>query len=378
MAPWAVFLFVSATAAQEISDQEISDQEISAQEISAQEISAQEINEIDRQGLERAVQAVVTITVRKDTSAGIAESLGDEVSDETRDIVREVDKSLKESDIPRNVTGSGIIVSSLGWVATAAHLVEHAERITVEKPGGKKQRARLIGMDEVSDVALLRINETDLAAISMVPSACPGIAQSVYAIGAPFGFSGSVTSGIISAVDRKVDGRKGVLLLQNDAAVNPGNSGGALVNPSGELLGIISQVYTGSSGYAGISFALPTSELRRSLLNILQRKKLKANWTGVSVRGQRALYPVGVPACAQGNTREGLTVRRVRDNTRTRMLHIAEGDTVHSVNGLAITTADEWDWLLNIVPPGGQAEIEWLRDGNISSGALVRPDTAGQ
>ena len=127
----------------------------------------------------------------------------------------------------------------------------------------------------------------------MVPSACPGIAQSVYAIGAPFGFSGSVTSGIISAVDRKVDGRKGVLLLQNDAAVNPGNSGGALVNPSGELLGIISQVYTGSSGYAGISFALPTSELRRSLLNILQRKKLKAKLDGCECKGSACTLPSG-------------------------------------------------------------------------------------
>ena len=335
---------------------------------------AQETEVPAQRGLDVAVDAVVTIEVRKDTSPPLADGLGDDVSDATRDRVREVDKALEDADIPRNVTGSGLVVSANGWIATAAHLVEHAERITVQVTGNRKQRARVLGVDDVTDVALIEVNAEELSAIALVSGTCPSLAQQVYAIGAPFGFSGSVTSGIISTVDRRVEGRKGVLLLQSDAAVNPGNSGGALVDEEGRLLGMVSQVYTGSSGYAGISFAVPASALRRAALNILQRAKLKPNWTGINVAGRKGRYPLNVSACEEVAASDELVVSSVRDSRQTMLLDIAKGDVLSAVNGRAITSGDEWDWLTNLVPPGGEVEIQWTRDGNISSGVVVRSE----
>lgn len=153
--------------------------------------------------------------------------------------------------------GSGLVISSDGRLFTAAHLVKDATRITVRLEGNKDYPATLLGLDDPSDIALLKISASGLRVPRFGHSGKLKIGQWVLSIGAPFGFEKSASQGIISALNRKLSARNPVRFLQTDVAVNPGNSGGPLFNINGEVIGINSQIYSRSGGYQGVSFAVP-------------------------------------------------------------------------------------------------------------------------
>jgi serine protease Do len=158
---------------------------------------------------------------------------------------------------PARDVASGIVISADGQVLTNAHVVNGADEVQVLLADGRRFPARLLGLDLETDVALLRIEASGLPVAVIGDSATLATGDAVFAIGSPFGFQGSVTGGIVSARDRLVPGAGRVPLIQTDVAINPGSSGGPLLNLRGEVVGINSVIYSGSGGYMGVSFAVP-------------------------------------------------------------------------------------------------------------------------
>ena len=153
--------------------------------------------------------------------------------------------------------GSGFIISDDGFILTNAHVVDSADKITVRLTDKREFKAKVIGVDKRTDVALLKIEATGLPKVSQGDPNLLKVGEWVLAIGSPFGFDSSVTAGIVSAKGRSLPQENFVPFIQTDAAINPGNSGGPLFNMKGEVIGINSQIYSRSGGYMGLSFAIP-------------------------------------------------------------------------------------------------------------------------
>ncbi|MBL8419443.1 MAG: trypsin-like peptidase domain-containing protein, partial [Dechloromonas sp.] len=153
--------------------------------------------------------------------------------------------------------GSGFIVSVDGYILTNAHVVDGADEVTVRLTDKREFKAKIIGADKRTDVALLKIEASGLPAVKMADPAQLKVGEWVVAIGSPFGFDNSVTAGIVSAKGRSLPQENYVPFIQTDVAINPGNSGGPLFNMRGEVVGINSQIYSRSGGYMGVSFAIP-------------------------------------------------------------------------------------------------------------------------
>ncbi|MFM8245797.1 MAG: trypsin-like peptidase domain-containing protein, partial [Burkholderiaceae bacterium] len=166
----------------------------------------------------------------------------------------------EEQQVPRGV-GSGFIISADGFVLTNAHVVEGADEVFVTLTDKREFKAKIIGSDRRTDVALVKIDGTNLPRLTIGDSGKLRVGEWVIAIGSPFGLENTVTAGIVSAISR--DTGDYLPLIQTDVAVNPGNSGGPLINMRGEVIGINSQIYSRSGGYMGISFAVPIGEAMR-------------------------------------------------------------------------------------------------------------------
>src|SRR5437660_5266628 len=181
--------------------------------------------------------------------------------------------------------GSGVIVSTSGYVITNHHVVEAADEIEVTLADGKKLLAKLVGSDPDTDLAVLRVDTENLPAITFGSSETLRVGDIVLAIGSPFGFSQSVTSGIVSAL-----GRTGLGIntfenfIQTDAAINPGNSGGALIDANGNLIGINTAIFSRSGGSMGIGFAIPVSTAKMVLDQIVKAGGVTRGWIGVEVQ----------------------------------------------------------------------------------------------
>jgi serine protease Do len=164
--------------------------------------------------------------------------------------------------------GTGLIVSSEGEIVTVAHLVKNATKIWVSIDGKKQYKAKVIATDKSSDIALLKIKASGLQVPTFGDPNKLKVGEWVLSIGAPFGFEKSASQGIISARGRKLPTNKKIGYLQTDVAVNPGNSGGPLINTDGEVIGINSQIYSKSGGYQGVSFAIPIFDVLEALKRV--------------------------------------------------------------------------------------------------------------
>ena len=186
--------------------------------------------------------------------------------------------------IPGNSLGSGFIVSDDGYILTNHHVVADAAEIFVKLADRRELRARLIGSDERSDVALLKVEATHLPTAKIGSTAPLKVGEWVLAIGSPFGFEYSVTAGIVSAKGRSLPDENYIPFLQTDVAINPGNSGGPLYNMNGEVVGINSQIYSRTGGFMGLSFAIPI-ELAMDVVEQLKTSgKVARGWLGVMVQ----------------------------------------------------------------------------------------------
>jgi len=268
---------------------------------------------------------------------------------------------------PRNFApvrgiGSGFIISADGYILTNAHVVNNASKITVKLTDRREFEGKVIGVDERTDVAVIKIAaKGNLPVVRLGDSSKLRPGQWVLAIGSPFGFENSVTAGVVSATARSNVGEGGngyVPFIQSDVAVNPGNSGGPLFNLDGEVVGINSQIYSRSGGYEGISFAIPIA-----VANNVAEQLIK---TGHVSRGRIGVTIQAVSAATAENfgldRPRGAAVSSVESGGPADKAGIEPLDIILSVNGKQVDLSDELPPLIAEIKPGQVAQLEVWRD----------------
>ena len=198
------------------------------------------------------------------------------------------DQGQRERPPPVRAAGSGFIVNSDGYILTNTHVVANAEEVTVRLTDRREFPAKVIGADERTDVAVIKINATNLPIVKLGDPARIKPGQWVLAIGSPFGFENSATAGIISATSRSVPGENYVPFIQTDVAVNPGNSGGPLFNMAGEVIGINSQIFSRTGGFMGVSFAIPIDVARNVEEQLIKTGRVVRGRIGVTIQDVNA------------------------------------------------------------------------------------------
>jgi len=257
--------------------------------------------------------------------------------------------------------GSGVIVSPEGYILTNHHVVEAADQIEVALSDGRKASAHVIGSDPETDLAVIKIDlPGKLAAITFAHADQARIGDVVLAIGNPFGVGETVTMGIVSALKRNHLGLNTFEnFIQTDAAINPGNSGGALVDVSGNLIGINSAIYSPNGGSLGIGFAIPVSTAKKTMEQIIQHGSVTRGWIGAGVQ---ELTPELVDSFKLGNA-NGLLITEIIKNSPAERSGIRTGDILLSIDRNAI---NNWSTMLETVaniPPGKVVAVEVVRNG---------------
>ncbi|KAA2213162.1 trypsin-like peptidase domain-containing protein [Teichococcus oryzae] len=270
--------------------------------------------------------------------------------------------------------GSGFIVDPAGLVVTNNHVVGNAARVVVALQDGTELPARVVGTDELTDLALLRVEaRAGLASVPWGASGAVRVGQWVLAAGNPFGLGGTVTSGIVSARGREIGAGPFDDFIQTDAAINPGNSGGPLFNAAGEVIGINTAIYSPSGASAGIGFATP-SDLARGVIDQLRRDgRVERGWLGVAVQD------IGEEAVLGGRNR-GVQIQSIERNSPAARAGLRPGDIVTALNGERIETARALIRSVAGTPPGQTVRMTLTRDGRSRELAVQvgrRPGTAG-
>ena len=251
--------------------------------------------------------------------------------------------------------GSGFLISADGYILTCAHVVEGAQEIVVRLTDRREYRAQLVGADRRSDVALLKI-----AAGGLPPPVSVGdpmrlaVGEWVLAIGSPFGFDSSATSGIVSAKGRSLPSENYVPFIQTDVAINPGNSGGPLFNLKGEVVGVNSQIYSRTGVFMGVSFAIPIDIAMRVGQQLKGEGRVRRGWLGVSLqevsRGIAAAYGLDKP--------RGALIADILPNGPSAKSELRTGDIVLEFEGRTIGVSSELPPLVGLTPPGTRARIK--------------------
>ena len=266
---------------------------------------------------------------------------------------------VPHSSVPEHALGSGFIVSPDGVILTNAHVIDDATEVTVKLTDRREFRAKVIGSDKPSDVAVLKINATGLPTVKLGSSLNEKVGEWVLAIGSPFGFENSVTSGIVSAKSRSLPDGTYVPFIQTDVAVNPGNSGGPLFNMKGEVIGINSQIYTHTGGYQGLSFAVPIDLAVKVKDQLQQFGKVSRGRLGVTIQevNQQLADSFGLKRPS------GALVASVEDNGPAAKAGVKAGDVILKFDGQAIASSSELPERVADVKPGSKATLEISRNG---------------
>jgi serine protease Do len=255
--------------------------------------------------------------------------------------------------------GSGFIVSPDGYILTNAHVVDGAKEVQVKLTDRREFTAKVIGTDPKSDVALVKIDASNLPIVHIGDSKQIKVGQWVAAVGSPFGFDNTVTAGIVSATSRALPGDSYVPFIQTDVAVNPGNSGGPLFDVNGNVIGINSQIYSRSGGYMGLSFAIP--------IDVAMQVKNELQATGHVTRGRIgvAVQPVN-QSLAQSfglPKPEGALVSSVDEGAPAARAGIKAGDVILAWNGTPVEESSSLPSLVASTAPGKLAQVKVWRDG---------------
>jgi Do/DeqQ family serine protease len=259
-------------------------------------------------------------------------------------------------------TGSGVIISPDGYIITNNHVIAGSDKISITLNDNRVYIAKLIGTDEKTDIALLKIEaEDDLPAIEFGDSDTAKVGEWVLAVGNPFNLTSTVTAGIISAKARDLSGRNSQSFIQTDAAVNPGNSGGALVNSSGQLIGINTAISSQTGSYIGYSFAVPSNIAKKVIQDIIEYGDVQEGVLGVSggALSSRAAQEYGVEAT------QGFFVKAVEQNTGAKKAGIISGDIITKLDNVEISKFSDLSGYLKTKRPNDIVNVEVLRDSEI-------------
>lgn len=264
----------------------------------------------------------------------------------------------QERIVPRGV-GSGFIISEDGYVLTNNHVVADSKEIFVTLTDGKEYKASVVGLDERTDVALIKIDAKDLPAVKIGQPSSLKKGQWVLAIGSPFGLDSTVTVGVVSAINR--DTGEYLPFIQTDVAVNPGNSGGPLINLQGQVVGMNSQIISRSGGFMGISLAIPIDEV----MNVVQQLKADGKVTRgrIGVQITDVNDEVAKALGLKGN--KGALVSNVEANGPAAKAGIQSGDVILSFDGKKINQMSDLPRIVGGTKPGTKSTIEVWRKGKV-------------
>jgi serine protease Do len=259
--------------------------------------------------------------------------------------------------------GSGFIITPDGYILTNAHVVENADRVTVRLTDRREFRAKVVGKDKQTDVALIKIDAGNLPTVRLGSSRDANVGEWVVAIGSPFGFDNSVTAGIVSAKGRSLPDSSYVPFIQTDVAVNPGNSGGPLFNLSGEVIGINSQIYSRTGAFAGISFAVPIETALNVKEQLLKHGKVSHGRIGITVQEVNA----GLAESFGLDRPRGALVSSIEPRSPGEKAGLQVGDIILGYDGKAIERSGDLPVLVGEQPAGHAATLEvWRNHGSKS------------
>ena len=256
--------------------------------------------------------------------------------------------------------GSGFILREDGIVLTNAHVIDGADEVTVKLTDKREFKAKVLGADKTTDVAVLKIDARNLPTLKVGNSLNAKVGEWVLAIGSPFGFESSATAGIISAKSRSLPDDTYVPFIQTDVAVNPGNSGGPLFNMAGEVIGINSQIYSRTGGYQGLSFAIPIEVAMKVEDQIVKTGKVQRGRLGITIQSldQSLAESFGMKRPS------GALVSSVENDSPAAKAGLEPGDVILSVNGKEISSSSELPPVIADITPGQSAKLQIWRKGS--------------
>ena len=277
--------------------------------------------------------------------------------------------------MPFRGQGSGFIISSDGLILTNAHVVREAKEVTVKLSDRREFRAKVLGTDARTDVAVLKVDARDLPAVALGNGKEIQVGDPVLAIGSPFGFEQTATSGIVSAKGRSLPGDSYVPFIQTDAAVNPGNSGGPLFDGNGRVIGINAQIYSRSGGFEGLAFAIPIEVALHVKEQIVKHGKVEHARLGVTLQdlNQSLAESFGV------KTPDGAVISSVAPGTAAAKADLKAGDVITRIDGESVRMGSDVSARVGMAAPGQTIRLTvWRdkanRDLEIKLGAATEPD----
>jgi len=263
-------------------------------------------------------------------------------------------------------SGSGVIIRSDGYIVTNNHVVSGASKVEVTLNNNKTYEATVIGTDEATDIALLKVDAQGLPTVPFGDSDALRLGEWVIAIGSPYNLRSTITAGIVSAKGRSMNSTgefKIESFIQTDAAVNPGNSGGALVSKKGELVGINTMIYSQTGSYSGYSFAVPVNIVKKIVSDLIDFGSVKRAVLGISMTGVENLKPE-VLKDLKLSREEGVYINEVQKGSAADKGGLKKDDVIIAIDGAKITSASSVQEKVNSYHPGDKAVITVIRDGN--------------
>ena len=264
-----------------------------------------------------------------------------------------------QGEMPTHGRGSGFIVSADGVILTNAHVVHGAKEVMVKLIDRREFKAKVLGADPKTDIAVLKIDASNLPVVVMGSSRNLLVGEPVLAIGSPFGFENSVTAGVVSGKGRVLPDDSFVPFIQTDAAINPGNSGGPLFNARGEVIGINSQIFSHTGGYQGLAFAIPIDVATKVKDQIVATGKATHARLGVSIQEVNQ----SLADSFKLDRPEGALVGNVEPGGAAAVAGLKTGDVIRKVNEQPVVAATDLPALIGLAAPGEKVTLEIWRDG---------------
>jgi serine protease Do len=290
------------------------------------------------------------------------------------DLFRRFQQQVPHQAVPMRGMGSGFIVSPDGIILTNAHVVEHSSEVTVKLIDKREFKAKVLGLDKATDIAVLKIDAHDLPVVKIGNASQERVGQWAVAIGAPFGFENTATAGIISAKARSLPDQGYVQFIQTDVPVNPGNSGGPLFNLDGEVIGINSQIYSGTGGYQGVSFAIPINLAMQIEQQLVKNGKVERAQLGISIQSvdQSLAQAFGLKQAT------GALISSVSPDSPGAKAGLQPGEIILKFNDQPIADAADLPPLVASVKPGDTATLSLWHQGHTREVSVKLGDAAAK